>query len=169
MNKAEDCVTEEERKFILSFAQDRISESGFLSAFGHNFRAYPRRAVELLEKARQERSPIDVELSLILLYKFGGLPEALHLLNQLLVEGWHSRHEDIALALEELHDPTSVEPLYQAALSRHEYLDWDEGYALARKCTWGLSKIGTPEAFARLRDLSRVENTVIAGYARKRL
>ena len=162
-------MTEKERKLILSFARDKISEPDFLSSFGHDFRADPRRAVELLEKARQERSPVDVELSLILLYRFGGLPDALHLLNQLLVEGWHNRHEDIAFALEGLRDPSSVEPLYQAALSRHEYLDFDEGYALARKCTWGLYKIGTLEAFERLRDLSWVENPVIAAYARKRL
>jgi hypothetical protein len=162
-------MTEEERKLIVSFALNRIGESEFLPPFGHDFRADPRHAVELLEKARQERSPVDVELSLILLHIFGSLPDALHLLNQLLVEEWHYKHEDIAFALEGLHDPSSVEPLYQAALSRHEYLDYDEGYALSRKCTWALYKIGTPEAFERLRDLSRVENPVIAGYARKRL
>lgn len=162
-------MTEKERELILSFALGRISEAEFLSSFGHDFRADPGRAVELLDKARQERSPEDVELSLILVGKFGSLPSALHILNQLLAEGWHYRHEDIALALEELHDPSSIEPLYRAALSRHEYLDYDDGYALARKCTWALYKIGTPEAFERLRDLSRGENLVIAGYARKRL
>src|SRR4051794_28076653 len=114
MGNAEHCMTENERKLILSFALGKISEPEFLSSFGHDFRAEPRRAVDLLEKARKERSPEDVELSLIQVYKFGSLPDALDILNQLLVEGWHYRHEDIASALEELHDPSSVEPLYQA-------------------------------------------------------
>jgi hypothetical protein len=162
-------MTERERELILSFVLGKVSEPEFLSSFGHDFRAHPRYAVELLEKAREERSPEDVEMSLMLIEKFGGLPNALPVLNQLLVEEWHRRHEDIAFSLEELHDPSSVEPLYRAALSRHEYLDYDEFYGLARKCTWALSMIGTPEAYGRLRDLSRVENPVIAEYARKRL
>ncbi|HEU5013817.1 MAG TPA: hypothetical protein VFT66_14950 [Roseiflexaceae bacterium] len=132
-------MTVKERELILSFALGKISESEFFASFGHDFRA-PQYAIELLEKARQERSPDDVELSLILICTFGYLPNTLHILNQLLIEGWHRKHEDIALYLEELHDPSSVEPLYQAALSEHEYLDYDEFYELARKCTMGLIK-----------------------------
>lgn|SRR5512138_1520406 len=105
----------------------------------------------------------------MLVDKYRCLSGTLPILNQLLVEGWHQKHEDIALSLEKSHDPSSVEALYHAALSRYRYLDYDESYGLARKCIWALSKIGTVEADRRLRDLSQIENSVIAEYARKRL
>jgi hypothetical protein len=47
--------------------------------------------------------------------------------------------------------------------------EYDEGHALARKCTWALAKIGTREAVDRLRDLACCGDSVIEAYARKRL
>jgi hypothetical protein len=82
---------------------------------------------------------------------------------------WHTRHEDIARALQRLRDPRTVDALFSAALSRHDYLAYDEFFGLARKCTWALADIGTIEAKRRLEQLAGSENPMIAGYARKRL
>jgi hypothetical protein len=82
---------------------------------------------------------------------------------------WHSRHEDLASALQRTKYPRAVEALFQAAHSRHDYLDYDEFFGFARKCTWALADIGTPEAKERLRDLAQSGNATIAGYAQKRL
>jgi hypothetical protein len=82
---------------------------------------------------------------------------------------WHTRHEELASALQKLRDPNTVEALYAAANARHPYLDEDEFFGLARKCTWALADIGTPPARARLEDLSRSDNELIAAYACKRL
>jgi len=82
---------------------------------------------------------------------------------------WHHSHEDLASALQETKYPRAVDALFKTALSRYDYLDYDEFFGLARKCTWALADIGTPEAKERLRDLARSENSIIAGYAQKRL
>jgi hypothetical protein len=82
---------------------------------------------------------------------------------------WHYRHEDLARALQQLRDPRTVDALFHAAFSRHAYLDYDENFGLARKCTWALADIGTAEAKRRLEELAAGENESVAGYAQRRL
>jgi hypothetical protein len=72
-------------------------------------------------------------------------------------------------ALQDIKDPRAVEGLFDAASVTHEYLAYDEFFGLARKCTWALADIGTPEARARLVQLAASENPLLAGYAKKRL
>ena len=57
----------------------------------------------------------------------------------------------------------------EAAVVTHQYLDYDEFFGLARKCTWALADIGTPEANTALQELSQVDNQTIADYAQERL
>jgi hypothetical protein len=82
---------------------------------------------------------------------------------------WHHSHEDLARALQIAKDPRAVEALFETAFARYEYLDYDEFFGLARKCTWALADIGTAEARERLQGLARSENVIIARYAQKRL
>ena len=51
---------------------------------------------------------------------------------------WHTRHEDLVTALQKMRSPASVEALFTAATAQHPYLDDDEFFGLARKCTWAL-------------------------------
>ncbi len=81
----------------------------------------------------------------------------------------HHSHEDIVGGLQRLRDPRAVDAVYQASFVNHEYLAYDEFFGLARKCTWALADIGTAEALVRLRLLAASENSVIAGYAQKRI
>ena len=99
-----------------------------------------------------------------------GLPSTLsELLGEALLMDWHTRHEDVASALQQLKDPKTVDALFTAATATHAYLDYDEFFGLARKCTWALADIGTPQAKDHLRTLAKSTNELIAGYAQKRL
>jgi len=90
-------------------------------------------------------------------------------LTKALLLPWHTRHEDLAHALQELKDPASVNALANAAMTKHPYLEYDNSHALARKCTWALADIGTHEARARLEELARSADDVVASYAQRRL
>jgi hypothetical protein len=88
----------------------------------------------------------------------------------LLIEApWHSRHEDLVGALQDMRTPTAVGALERTAHARYKYLDYDVYLGLARKCTWALADIGTPEAHQALTRLAACDNPLIAGYANKRL
>lgn len=88
---------------------------------------------------------------------------------ELLGKSWHYRHEDIVSVLQQLKDSRAVDALYEEAHSEYEYLNYDDCYGLARKCTWALADIGTPEAKAKLQELAQESNQFVAEYAQKRL
>jgi len=68
-----------------------------------------------------------------------------------------------------LRSPAAVDALERTAHAVHGYLAYDDGFALARKCTWALADIGTPEAQQALVRLAACDNSIIASYAQKRL
>ncbi|HXH38670.1 MAG TPA: hypothetical protein VNN08_08585, partial [Thermoanaerobaculia bacterium] len=82
---------------------------------------------------------------------------------------WHEQHENLARLLQQARDPSTVGNLVIAAMARHRYLEFDDGFALARRCTWALADIGTVEARHALMQLTSIDNPTIAGYAQKRL
>ena len=82
---------------------------------------------------------------------------------------WHTRHEDLVSALQKMKSPASVDALFAAAITQHAYLEYDEFFGLARRCTWALADIGTPLAREKLDELAANANPTIAAYARKRL
>jgi hypothetical protein len=57
-----------------------------------------------------------------------------------------------------------VDALERTAHAVHDYLAYDDGFALTRKCTWALADIGTPEAQQALTRLA-CDNSNIASYA----
>jgi hypothetical protein len=96
-------------------------------------------------------------------------PEYVPALIGLLGKPWHYRHEDIVRVLQQLRDSRAVDALYEEAHSEYEYLNYDDCYGLARKCTWALADIGTPEAKVKLQQLAQENNQLVAEYAQKRL
>jgi hypothetical protein len=154
---------------ILDLATGRITEAEFLRRYPVDPRREPDHVRRLLEDASHSRNADDVEYAMLLGFTFGWNEDTVSILNRLLVEDWHQQHENIAMALSELRTPSSVESLYQAALSHHPYLDYDDSYALAVKCIWGLGKIGTEAARERLARLAASENPVIRDQAQKQL
>ncbi len=162
-------MTEAQREACLQFAVQRIPEGELFSAFGGDFSQTPNDTIRLLEQARDDRSANDVEFALGLIFRFQPSADYVPLLWELLLADFHTRHEDIALALEDLKDPRSIGALYLAAHAHFAHLDYDENFALPRKCTWALARIGTPEAFDRLRQLVESPNPKISAFAQKRL
>lgn len=122
-----------------------------------------------LRSAMDSEDGVGVELALYQAYSAGLTPPLAPALIELIGATYHRRHEDVAFALQQLRPREAVQALHRAALDRHEYLEYDEHFGLARKCTWALADIGTPEAKAALVDLASADNEVIAGYAQKRL
>lgn len=91
------------------------------------------------------------------------------LLTEVLLEDWHFRHEDVAWTIQQLKCKGAVRALEQRALDTPEYLEWDDNYAFARKCTWALADIGTADARQALERLSNAEIPAVRKFAQKRL
>ena len=115
----------------------------------------------------KDAEQIDIALDKCFGSNFSG--EYIPALIELLGKTWHYRHEDIVRVLQQLKDSRAVDALYNEAHSEYEYLNYDDCYGLARKCTWALADIGTPEAKAKLQQLVQENNQFVAEYAQKRL
>ena len=82
---------------------------------------------------------------------------------------WHYKHEDIAQRLQHLKSPDAIECLYRTALTKFDYLDWDNSYSLARKCMWALGDINTDESKKKIELLAESEDEEIRAYAFEQL
>jgi hypothetical protein len=170
-------MKEDQKNLIMKFTHTKmngdwapqVSKEEFLRSFPdpETDKTFLPRA---LETAFSNKDKDEVECVLMLGYKFGFPEECVPVLCKLLMEDWHIMHEDIVQLFQfDLKDPRAVEPLYRTAFAHFPYLDYDEFSGLARKCTWALADIGTPEAKEKLQELARCENAAIAGYAQERL
>jgi hypothetical protein len=157
------------RQLVVEHALGRISTDSFVSQLGVDPRTDHEFVRQELEGALEERSGPDVECAMILAHQFGLSASWAPLLCELLRTDWHFKHEDIASALQDIRDPSTVDVLYDAALKRHPYLDYDDAFALAVKCIWALHDIGTAAAKEKLVLLTQSDNEVIRRNASRRL
>lgn len=116
---------------------------------------------DLLIEARDNKDPDFLEDGITLIFIFKEMKYPVKELNELLLESWHYRHEDIASLLQDAKSPTSIDALNKAVMTKFGYLDFDDSYALAVKCIWALGEIGTPEAMDKLTKLSKSDNKII--------
>ena len=162
-------MTEREQRAIVDFFLHHIDKGALNAALGLDVDSDSIGVFGLLEEAVRLGDAKSVECALMLARGRTGDRDVVPMLIVLLRAPWHTRHEDIARWLQDLRDPRAVDALYETALTKHEYLDYDDSHALARKCTWALADIGTAEAQEKLQRLARGEDREVAGYAQKRL
>ena len=122
-----------------------------------------------LKESLDSKNPDEIEYAINDAWQDGMNETYVDVLIEMLALTWHYRHEDIVNALQELKSPKSVSALFEAATVHHPYLEFDENYSLARKCTWALADIGSSEAKEKLELLAKDENKMISSYALKRL
>jgi hypothetical protein len=122
-----------------------------------------------LKAALASKDANEVEIALSGAWNAGLQPEMCADLTNLAEASWHTRHEDIVQSIQRLRCPEAVPALERTAHALYEYLNYDEFFGLARKCTWALADIGTREAYAALERLAKSSNSQIARHAKKRL
>lgn len=81
----------------------------------------------------------------------------------------HYQHENIALLLEYLHSPKLIDCAYDLAIAEFEYMEFDEFFNIARKCSYALGYTNTPKAKEKLELLAKNKNELIREYATKQL
>jgi hypothetical protein len=148
----------------------RKNKKEFINDFSTDVTEKPHYILQLLEIAYREKNAEDVELSLSLASMFDSISkEYSTILIKLLKADWHYKHEDIVLIFQKLKIPEAVDVIYETAMKRFKYLEYDDNFTLARKCTWALAKINTAESIEKLRLLAQSNNDVVKEYALKRL
>ena len=110
-------VSSAQQKLILDLLLRRISEQDFFSSYPTSPETVQQEGLALLESATANEDGVDAEFGLYLTHRFGVTPAHEEPLNQLANAPFHQRHEDVVAALSKLKKPSSIEPLYRAALA----------------------------------------------------
>ena len=155
------------KELILKLMMKQINLSEFLCQFGDG-----SGVLDLCKELTIAREAKDAELVDLLLYlsavvKFDYYD--VDILNQLVTDPWHQKHEEIVRLLDHYRQPSSVNPLYEAALLNLDYRDYDEDFVLANKCIRALEKIQDQNAIEKMELLASADNELIRQYAKKHL
>lgn len=116
----------------------------------------------LLRDAVERTDALDVELALVVCFRFGFSDAHLQPLTKLAFVDWHQRHEDVAMALEDLRSPDAVDALMHLAQWVPAYLEFDDARALAVKAIWALGAINDESAHRALNSLASSECSIVA-------
>ena len=163
-------MTDQEKQLIKDLALKSISQGDFFRQYPVDLNVEKNYVLRTLENAYANKNAEDVEYGLLLGFLFESFSgDYVDVLCKLILEKWHYKHEDIALILQELKDPKSVNFLYQAALLKLDYLNYDNSYALARKCIHALGDISTENSREKLALLASSDIPIIREKALKQL
>jgi hypothetical protein len=126
-------------------------------------------AIVLLKNSPDALSADEIEAIFALSGDLAESSEGVDILNLLISQSNHHKHEDIVRSLQKAHDPSSISALVGAIQADFDYLSWDEDKALARKCMWALAAIGTKEAWSEIGRFSQLGDPVVAAWAKEQL
>lgn len=155
-------MIEKIKKYILDIIAERITREDMQKELNMTEKEVFEYSIEMMKSSLAKEDATLLEYAIYLTYIYEEhLKDYVYLLNRLLICGWHYSHEDIAWQLQQAKSPTSIKYLYDTVYAKYDYLDYDEAYALAVKCIWGLGDIRTEEAIERLKILTSSENEII--------
>jgi hypothetical protein len=155
----------EEEKNILDFVTKKITRNDLLTRLHLDESELDNFISASLEKGYADKNSDDIEYAFYVGFGFDLLysHELLDILCKLITEDWHISHEDIAMILQRLRSPESVDCLVNAIsiANQLEYLEYNEGESFIIKCTWALGDINTEYANQKLNELSLSTNSRI--------
>lgn len=125
--------------------------------------------LRLLNDAVAHRESVDVELALVVCFRFGFSDDHVPLLTSLAFADWHQRHEDVAVALGRIRARQSVQALAHLAELVPSYLEYDAARALATKAIWALGSINDDASQKALESLALADDPIVAHSARAQI
>jgi hypothetical protein len=162
-------MTSRQKQSALDLLVNAVSEEEFLRRFRTTRAGAGKLSLNILEEAERTKSADEVRYGLLIGSRFGISPDHLEVLRRLSNADWHTEHEDIVMALNELRDRRAVDDLYQAAVKLYPYLEYDESHALAVKAIWALGNLKDPAADERLRWLAKSDEKIVRSEALNQL
>ncbi|SEK85653.1 hypothetical protein SAMN04487787_104169 [Kosakonia sacchari] len=157
----------EKKNLIISLMKKDIDFSRFLNEFNETYDELEICNELILAREAKDGEFVDLLLYLaaVVSYEF----KCIDVLNDLITDDWHEKHEELVRLLGFYKSTSSVNSLYYAALLNLSYRDYDEDFVLADKCIRALAKINNKDAIEKLKLLSAANNDAISNSAKKQL
>jgi hypothetical protein len=153
-------MNDEEKNLILALANKSITREEFLKRYPADLRSPSDYLSQLLEQVLKRKDKKEAEYAMLLGFSFGFEKKQIGILCQLLQAKWHEQHEDIVGLMQKFKAAESVDCLYETALTKFDYLKYNDSSALVVKCAWALGDIKTKQAEEKLRLLAQSDNPI---------
>lgn len=158
---------------IPDFHSGKLSKEQFLLLYFQDSKLTNQEQMEYLLQDLRSGIGLNIEHALTVLFLLKIYSKFFSpVMCKLLEQDNHFAHENVALYLEELKDPATINCLNSAIEHRFAYLKYDDSYDLAKTCIRALANMATIESLAKLRLLSNNANadeesreSVLADYA----
>ncbi|MES2371135.1 MAG: HEAT repeat domain-containing protein [Bacteroidota bacterium] len=164
-------MTNDEKQLIADLISGSLENDDFLKQYPIDLLTNKDYIPQQLEHAFSEENGDNVEDLMYLFFRFDEEFDGkyVEVFCKLLRMPWHNQHENMVRLLQGLKDARSVNCLYETALARFEYLDYDDTFALARKCIHALADINNEDAREKLKLLTTSDIQIIREKAEKQL
>lgn len=157
-----------ERDIIIKLIEEKLNDDEFLEKFTVDIKKDYNYFDKILNDSIVAENGEDLGLIFYIGFAFDLFKERhIEILNKLILEYWHMCHEDIAILFQYFESNLTVESLYEATLTKPEYLNYTDAFAV--KCIWTLGDINTVESKEKLRLLTKSKNRVIKKNAKEQL
>lgn len=150
-------------KLIIKYRLREVSQDDFIKSLPkelfENSDYLKNVFLSIIEKKDSDR----LQSALILLWTIGREKEQIDILNQLLLEDWHTKYEDIIHEIQKQKNPSSIPFIKKAIQSKYEYLSsYGTGVReFINQCGHALKNINTKDSINVIYDLSKSSNSVL--------
>ena len=151
-------MTITDKQVLIDLADAKISYDQFLNRFSVDIKKDSAFVRKEMNAAIASRDPNEIGTTLPLIWLSGDIPNYTDILNDLLVNPNHRKHQQIARGLQDHPSSTTVPFVRKALESNFDYLEYtcSESNAIAKWFSWLLYSIfGTPEAIDLMKEYSK--------------
>ena len=153
-------MTEKEKSIIDEFHSRDISQEMFYEKFPINIRADKQYVIQKINSAIERQNNEDLDYALTLMYLVEDGMYFIDVMNNLLLEPNHCKHQEITRFLQDMKHPSSIEFIRKVLLTNYDYLEYtgSESRAISGWFSHALYQIGTKEAIDVIKEFSHSED-----------
>jgi len=151
------------KHLIDKFVKREISKEEFVEGLPSNLKNNSNEFRNFLLEIIKSKNPEDLQNALTIMWLLRKEKEQNDILNELIIQNWHTRHEDIIHELQKQKNPKSIPYIKEAMQSKYDYLvSFGTGIRqFISQCGHALSSIGTKEAIKVIEDLSKSNDPIM--------
>jgi hypothetical protein len=165
-------MIEEDKQLLIELDYGRVSYESFLKQFSVDLKSDNEFIRKEIQSAIESTNEDRIQMTIPLIWLSADISNFVDLLNLLLINPNHRRHQEIAKNLQDsASSPTTVPFIREALETNFNYLEYtcsDSG-AIAKWFSWLLYSIGTDEAISLMKEYSNSPDEGIANEMRYRL
>jgi hypothetical protein len=151
------------RYLSVQFQKREISKDEFINKLPLDLKTDSFKLRGLFMSIMDDRSSEDLIRALTIMWLLKKEGEQLDILNRLLIESWHTRHEDIIHEIQKRKKSSSVPYIKEAMQKQYDYLK-SYGTGLRQfinQCGHALVSIGTKEALDVIYELAESKSPIL--------